>query len=65
MCDTAVLQKTSIDLQVFRVVPHALDFFDILSLDRGRVVGGLPDVVTIMEEKVTYFCTVTYSHPIF
>lgn len=23
-----------------------------LSSDRGRVVGGLPDVVTIMEEKV-------------
>lgn len=24
-------------------------------VDRGRVVGGLPDVVTIMEHKVLYF----------
>lgn len=26
--------------------------FHCVSSDRGRVVGGLPDVVTIMEEKV-------------
>jgi hypothetical protein len=27
-------------------------------LDRGKVLGGLPDVVTIMEKKVIYilFC---------
>lgn len=32
------------------------DFFSVSS-DRGRVVGGLPDVVTIMEEKVNIFQT--------
>lgn len=29
--------------------------------DRGRVVGGLPDVVTIMEEKVKHYSTLTRS----
>uniref|UniRef100_A0A669B0C9 Myomesin 2a n=1 Tax=Oreochromis niloticus TaxID=8128 RepID=A0A669B0C9_ORENI len=34
------------------------DFFSVSS-DRGRVVGGLPDVVTIMEEKsLSLTCTV-------
>lgn len=31
------------------------------SVDRGRVVGGLPDVVTIMEKKVVFPLLFPYS----
>ncbi len=33
------------------------------SVDRGRVVGGLPDVVTIMEKKVVYL--LLFPHEVF
>lgn len=31
------------------------DFLDLTFIDRGKVIGGLPDVVTIMEGKVRLF----------
>lgn len=31
-------------------------------LDRGKVVGGLPDVVTIMEKKVSNLRDCLYIH---
>lgn len=33
----------------------------VVPSDRGRVVGGLPDVVTIMEEKVRHCSMLTCS----
>lgn len=31
------------------------DFLVLTFIDRGKVIGGLPDVVTIMEGKVRLF----------
>lgn len=49
----------------FQLCPSHPRCFVVLSLDRGRVVGGLPDVVTIMEDKVSPARTMAYSRPIF
>lgn len=49
----------------FQLCPSQPRCFVALFSDRGRVVGGLPDVVTIMEEKVSPACTMAYMAPFF
>uniref|UniRef100_A0A8C2WKP0 Myomesin 2a n=1 Tax=Cyclopterus lumpus TaxID=8103 RepID=A0A8C2WKP0_CYCLU len=71
ICDPSDKEKGSYTIEVSDGVQTHARTFDLsgqvhsstsctsLSSDRGRVVGGLPDVVTIMEEKsLSLTCTV-------
>uniref|UniRef100_A0A8C2WK87 Myomesin 2a n=1 Tax=Cyclopterus lumpus TaxID=8103 RepID=A0A8C2WK87_CYCLU len=59
ICDPSDKEKGSYTIEVSDGVQTHARTFDLSGQDRGRVVGGLPDVVTIMEEKsLSLTCTV-------
>uniref|UniRef100_A0A665VRP9 Myomesin 2a n=1 Tax=Echeneis naucrates TaxID=173247 RepID=A0A665VRP9_ECHNA len=59
ICDPSDKEKGHYTMEIFDGVTTHTRTFDLSGQDRGRVVGGLPDVVTIMEEKsLSLTCTV-------
>uniref|UniRef100_A0A672ZUZ0 Myomesin-2-like n=1 Tax=Sphaeramia orbicularis TaxID=375764 RepID=A0A672ZUZ0_9TELE len=59
ICDPSDKEKGSYSIEISDGVKTHTRSFDLSGQDRGRVVGGLPDVVTIMEEKsLSLTCTV-------
>uniref|UniRef100_A0A8C9Z8X3 Myomesin 2a n=1 Tax=Sander lucioperca TaxID=283035 RepID=A0A8C9Z8X3_SANLU len=59
ICDPSDKEKGNYSIEISDGVQTHTRSFDLSGQDRGRVVGGLPDVVTIMEAKsLSLTCTV-------
>uniref|UniRef100_A0A8C4HZS2 Myomesin 2a n=1 Tax=Dicentrarchus labrax TaxID=13489 RepID=A0A8C4HZS2_DICLA len=59
ICDPSDKEKGHYSIEISDGVQTHTRTFDLSGQDRGRVVGGLPDVVTIMEQKsLSLTCTV-------
>uniref|UniRef100_A0A671UJ70 Myomesin 2a n=1 Tax=Sparus aurata TaxID=8175 RepID=A0A671UJ70_SPAAU len=59
ICDPSDKEKGHYSIEISDGVKTHTRTFDLSGQDRGRVVGGLPDVVTIMEQKsLSLTCTV-------